>query len=173
MTTGLRTGPTSASTETLSSPPRAADKTPAVRPVVWPNLGGGWCAARTCDLLAPSVGRGFAVVRQSPSAQVSRHTERQRTVADRPEQCVMVVKMVVKKGHLDQHKRHRCAALVPIAERDDVSEGGVGMLESPLGINLLPDSGAGGSQRWPLPRRAPAPGASKAFIQLWSRCSIH
>ncbi len=33
----------------------------------------------------------------------------------------MVVTMVVKKRRLDQHERRRCAALAPIAERDDVS----------------------------------------------------
>jgi hypothetical protein len=43
-----------------------------------------------------AVGRGFAVVRRSPSAQVKRHTERRRTVADQPDKGAMVVRMVVK-----------------------------------------------------------------------------
>jgi hypothetical protein len=43
-----------------------------------------------------AVGRGFAVVRRSPSAQVKRHTERPRTVADQPDKGAMVVRMVVK-----------------------------------------------------------------------------
>jgi hypothetical protein len=41
----------------------------------------------------------------------------------------MVVKMVVKKGPLDQHEWSRCTALVLVAERDYLPEGRVGMLE--------------------------------------------
>jgi hypothetical protein len=45
-------------------------------------------------------------------------------VADRPAQR----SMVVRKGSFDHHERRRCAALAPVAERDDVSLTGLDAL---------------------------------------------
>ena len=87
----------------------------------------------------PAVGRGFARVRLSSSAQVERHTERQRTETDGAERAPMVVKrwwspeVPGSEGGPDHPE-------AIVTERDGVSEGRAAGRRTPVPCRVRPPS---------------------------------